>query len=182
MFYNRQVRTLLCPQGLARVQKFPCPIQTIVSNVCSKVFQMNETQIKIIEAAEIEFAERGYGGASIREITKRAGVNIAAINYHFGTKEVLFKEMVRHRIEPINHLRIDMLEKATIENDSKPLPIQKVVDFMVRPLLSQLIGEPGTDFRLMRAMGKAMSEERAFMKELHQDSVCNLPPTAAKGF
>ena len=62
-----------------------------------------------------------------------------------------------------------MLEKATIENDSKPLPIQKVVDFMVRPLLSQFIGEPGTDFRFMRAMGKAMSEERAFMKELHQD-------------
>ena len=54
---------------------------------------MNDTQVKIIEAAEIEFAERGFGGASIREITKRAGVNIAAINYHFGTKEVLFKEI-----------------------------------------------------------------------------------------
>lgn len=130
---------------------------------------MNDTQIKIVEAAEIEFAEMGYGGASIREITKRAGVNIAAINYHFGSKEVLFKEMVRYRIEPINRLRIDMLEKAQKENDSKPLRIEKVVDFIVRPLLSELISERGSDFRFMRAMGKAMSEERTFMKELHQD-------------
>ncbi len=130
---------------------------------------MNETQVKIIEAAEIEFAEMGYGGASIREITKRAGVNVAAINYHFGSKEVLFKELVRYRIEPINRLRIDLLEKALQENDSKPLPVEKVVDFIVRPLLSKMIREHGSDFRFMRAMGKAMSEERSFMKELHQD-------------
>lgn len=130
---------------------------------------MNETQIKIIEAAEIEFAEMGYGGASIREITKRAGVNVAAINYHFGSKEVLFKELVRYRIEPINRLRIDLLEKALRENDSKPLPIEKVVDFVVRPLLSKMVRERGSDFRFMRAMGKAMAEERSFMKELHQE-------------
>ncbi len=130
---------------------------------------MNETQIKIVEAAEIEFAEMGYGGASIREITKRAGVNIAAINYHFGNKERLFREMVRYRIEPINRLRIDLLETAQAEANGKPLPLRQVVDFIVRPLLTKLINESCADFRFMRAMGKGMAEERDFMKDLHQD-------------
>ena len=59
---------------------------------------MNPTQIKILKAAEIEFATHGFNGATVRDITKRAEANIASINYHFGTKEVLFKEMVRYRI------------------------------------------------------------------------------------
>jgi len=130
---------------------------------------MNETQQKIVEAAEIEFAEMGYEGASIREITKRAGVNIAAVNYHFGSKEVLFKEMVRYRIEPINRIRINLLEEALAENETKPLPVETVVDFVIRPLLREFITQSGGDFRFMRAMGKAMAEERSFMSELHQD-------------
>ncbi len=130
---------------------------------------MNETQRKLVEAAEIEFAEMGYGGASIREITRRAGVNVAAVNYHFGSKEILFKEMVRYRIEPINRLRIELLDGALEDNDGKPLPLERVIDFIVRPLLDEFIGQRGGDFRFMRAMGKALAEERAFMKELHQD-------------
>ena len=62
---------------------------------------MSETKRKIIEAAEVEFAENGYGGAAVLEITARAEVNVAAINYHFGNKESLYKEMVRNRIEPL---------------------------------------------------------------------------------
>ena len=73
---------------------------------------LTKTQIKIIEAAEIEFAEMGYAGASIREITNRAGVNIAAINYHFGSKEALYKEMILFHIEPINAVRIELLDEA----------------------------------------------------------------------
>ncbi len=130
---------------------------------------MNETQQKIIEATEIEFAEMGYGGASIREITKRAGVNVAAINYHFGSKETLFKEMVRYRIEPINRLRIDMLEAAQEKSGGEPLPLREIINFIVRPLLTTLINESCDDFRFMRAIGKSMAEERPFMKELHRD-------------
>ncbi len=130
---------------------------------------MNDTQIKIIEAAEIEFAEMGYGGASVRDITKRAGVNIAAINYHFGSKEVLFKEMVRYRIEPINRVRIDLLEAALAENVNRPLALVEIVDIIIRPLLTKFISESCEDFRFMRAMGKGMDENNSFMKELHED-------------
>ncbi len=131
--------------------------------------ELSDTQIKIIEAAELEFAERGYRGASIREITRRAGVNVAAVNYHFGNKEVLFKEMVRYRLDPINRLRIDLLETALAENGGEPLPLERIVDFITRPLLTRLINESDNDFRFMRALGKSLSEERSFMRDLLRD-------------
>ncbi len=130
---------------------------------------MNSTQKKIIEAAEIEFADHGFGGASIREITRRADVNIAAINYHFGSKEDLFKEMVRYRIDPINEERLALLDQAEESNKAKPVPLEEIVDIIVRPLLNKLISEDQAGVHFLRAMGKGMGEEQSFMKDLFED-------------
>lgn len=130
---------------------------------------MNDTKRKILEAAEVEFAENGYGGASVREITRRANVNLAAINYHFGNKESLYKEMVRNRIEPLNRKRIDMLEKALEANDHFPLPLEQVVEFLVRPILTELMTDDGDDFRFLRVIGRGLSEGQAFMRDFHRE-------------
>ena len=58
---------------------------------------MTGTQIKVLEAAEAEFAEHGFAGASIRNITQRAGVNVASMHYHFGSKEELIKQLLLYR-------------------------------------------------------------------------------------
>ena len=70
---------------------------------------MTGTQIKVLEAAEAEFAEHGFAGASIRNITQRAGVNVASIHYHFGSKEELIKQLLLYRIAPVNELRLSRL-------------------------------------------------------------------------
>src|SRR5438552_2491886 len=54
------------------------------------------TQQRLLEAAEQVFADKGFKAASIREISKRAGANIAAINYYFGDKERLYIEAVKY--------------------------------------------------------------------------------------
>ena len=51
---------------------------------------------RLLAAAEVEFAERGYDGATVREITRRAGVNIASVNYYFGDKERLYVATVKY--------------------------------------------------------------------------------------
>lgn len=135
---------------------------------------MTETQIEIIKAAEVEFAQHGFAGASVREITKRAKVNIAAINYHFGGKRELFKAMVRYRIEPINAKRIAMLDAAYAASGMEPLPLRQVVDIIVRPLVTQLIGTEGEDFQFMTAMGRALTEEREFMFDLHRNLLAEI--------
>jgi AcrR family transcriptional regulator len=56
------------------------------------------TRDKLIEAAGHVFAERGYRAATIREICRRAGANVAAVNYTFGDKMSLYTEVLRHSV------------------------------------------------------------------------------------
>lgn len=137
---------------------------------------MNATQINLINAAEQEFAERGYHGASIRDITKSAGANVAAVNYHFGSKESLFIEMIRYRVQPINDLRMELLKQALAENDGEPLPFRKIVDILVRPLVEVYLqrSEESTNQHFMRAMGRGLAEESQFMARLYQDVFADL--------
>ncbi len=57
----------------------------------------NETRNRILEVAEKLFAEKGFRGVSVREITSSAKVHLSAINYHFGFKESLYLEVFRRR-------------------------------------------------------------------------------------
>lgn len=68
------------------------------------------TKDLIIESAEVLFAVNGYQGTSLRDITERAGVNVAAVNYHFGSKEGLLADLLDRIISPINDERLALLE------------------------------------------------------------------------
>jgi AcrR family transcriptional regulator len=67
------------------------------------------TRERIIEAAEVLFALNGYEGTSMRDITERAEVNVAAVNYHFGSKENLLAVLLDRIISPINEKRLELL-------------------------------------------------------------------------
>lgn len=132
---------------------------------------MTETQIKLMEAAEREFAERGFHGASIRDITSRAEANVAAVNYHFGSKEGLFVEMIRHRVTPVNELRIEMLQQALAQKRGGPLGVPELIDIIVRPLIETFLGghrRASTQY-FLQAMGRAMCEESKLVEILHKD-------------
>lgn len=140
---------------------------------------MNKTKIKLIEAAEIEFAERGFHGASIRNITTRADTNIASINYHFGSKEELFIAMIRYRIEPINSKRFSLLEQALEDNGGKALSVRHLIEILVRPMTEAMSkGKNRTAF--VRALGRGMSEENRFSDALYKDVLLELIMTFRK--
>ena len=60
------------------------------------------TKERILGAAEELFAQHGFAGTSLRQVTSRADVNIAAVNYHFGSKENLVNEVFRRRMDEMN--------------------------------------------------------------------------------
>ena len=71
-----------------------------------------DTREKILDAAELLFIERGFAATSLRAIASRAGVNLAATHYHFGSKEGLLRATVDRRMEPLNEERVRLLEEA----------------------------------------------------------------------
>ena len=119
---------------------------------------MTETQIKILEAAEVEFADNGFNGASIRNITQRAGVNIASINYHFGSKESLFREMFHFRFDPINEVRLSRLREEQERREREPVPLELVIRLLVAPVFELMLSEAGPPPRFVLAIARCLSE------------------------
>jgi AcrR family transcriptional regulator len=78
-----------------------------------------DTKELILEAAEKLFAAEGYHGASVRAITREAGVNLASVNYHFGSKEALLEALFEHRFGPINTMRKERLSEVMSEAKTK---------------------------------------------------------------
>lgn len=71
-----------------------------------------DTKTRILDAAEKLFGLNGFDATSLRDITAEAEVNLAAVNYHFQSKDSLIEAVIARRIEPVNRRRLEMLEAA----------------------------------------------------------------------
>ncbi|MBM3385373.1 MAG: helix-turn-helix transcriptional regulator, partial [Betaproteobacteria bacterium] len=71
----------------------------------------HETQVRILGAAEELFMQHGFEGTPMRLLTARAGVNLAAVNYHFGSKDALIEAVFRRRLDPMNTARIAAIDR-----------------------------------------------------------------------
>jgi AcrR family transcriptional regulator len=78
-----------------------------------------DTKERILDAAERLFAAHGFAGTSLRAVTKEAGVNLAAVHYHFGTKEDLLRAVLSRIVIPVNRERLEMLRRGAILPRSK---------------------------------------------------------------
>lgn len=91
------------------------------------------TKDRILGAAEELFAQHGFGGTSLRQVTSRADVNIAAVNYHFGSKENLVNEVFRRRMDVMSAERLSRLADARKEH---PGQLEPVLAAFVEPALA----------------------------------------------
>jgi len=94
-----------------------------------------ETKQRILAAALTIFAEQGYNAATLREITSAAGVNIAAVNYHFGSKQALMRAVFGRLARPVNELRLKLLDEYEEQAKGKPLSLEQIFDALFRPIV-----------------------------------------------
>src|SRR3982750_1892652 len=80
----------------------------------------HETRTRILDAAEELFMQHGFEATSMRALTARASVNLAAVNYHFGSKHALIEAVFRRRLDPMNATRIAGLDKLEATERSPP--------------------------------------------------------------
>ena len=111
------------------------------------------TQDRLLEAAEELFAERGYDGTSLRALTSRAGANLAAVNYHFGSKEGLYRALFERRIAPIHQERLALLDILETRQPEPPT-VEQLLEAFVGPTLGPRergeSGRPGSRRLLVR--------------------------------
>ena len=102
-----------------------------------------DTKTKILDVAEKLFAEKGIQATSIRQIVKEAGVNVASIHYHFGSKEAVIQEIIRRRIGPINAEKIKRLDEIEEHKDRQTPELEAVLRAFVEPhiYMQQIAGE-----------------------------------------
>ncbi len=100
--------------------------------------QSADTRLRIVAAAERLFAERGFAGTTMRELTRAAGTNLAAVNYHFGSKEGLLEEVFRTYLEPISRERLQSLDAAERTAGGQALPLRTLLEMYLAPAVRTL--------------------------------------------
>lgn len=117
-----------------------------------------DTQTAILDAAERLFAEHGFGDTSLRAVIAEAEVNLAAVHYHFGSKEALLEAALARRFQPLNAERLRLLDALEAAHPRGPLPLEPLLEAMVAPAI-RMSGDPkrGGDV-FMRLAGRLFSE------------------------
>jgi len=123
------------------------------------------TRERILGVAETLFARHGFAGASLRQVTAAAKVNLAAVNYHFGSKESLIEEVFRRRLDELNRQRLAAL--ATVEAGEPTL--EDVLDAFIRPALEQSMDAAG-GAAFVRVLARAYAEHDERLRKFLSDN------------
>lgn len=93
------------------------------------------TQERLLDAAEELFARSGVGSSSLRQITGVAGANLAAVHYHFGSKEGLLQAIIARRGAPLAAERRRLLELAESAAGDQPPTVRAILHAFIEPIL-----------------------------------------------
>lgn len=117
-----------------------------------------------MDAAERLFGLQGFPCTSLRQITDEAGVNLAAVNYHFGSKEDLYKGVLIRRLRPVNEERIKLLTHAEQLAGEQPVPIRSILETFIQPLLRHALGDSaGGGVSHLRLISRDLTDPQPFM-------------------
>jgi AcrR family transcriptional regulator len=123
-----------------------------------------DTRERILDAAEHLFMAHGYEGTSMRQITSEASVNLAAVNYHFGSKESLMQEVFRRRLDWLNEERMRVLNAMEAEAAGKPLKASQIVDGFFGTLLRMANDEERGGITFLRLLGRTLTDPSEFIR------------------
>lgn len=126
-----------------------------------------DTKTRILDAAESLFVNGGFDAMSMRQITSAAGVNLAAVNYHFGTKDALIHAVLARRLDPLDTQRRAMLD-AFEANYGARLSCEHVLVALFLPAVRIFRSDaPGAD-RFLHFLGRAYTDPSPVVRDFIQ--------------
>ena len=126
----------------------------------------HETRTRILDSAEELFMQHGFEGASMRMLTAKAGVNLAAVNYHFGSKDALIEAVFHRRLDAMNAERIAELERLEKEAAGKALTPDAIIRAFIGASLRMIEDARGGGRNFTRLLGRAYTEPAKPIRQL----------------
>jgi AcrR family transcriptional regulator len=112
------------------------------------------TKDKILDTAERLFAEQGYDATSLRQIIAAAAVNLAAVHYHFHSKEELLDAVILRKVTPVNEERTALLDRFEREAGDSAPPVEQVLEAFIAPAFGARERSP----QFVKLMGRVHAE------------------------
>jgi AcrR family transcriptional regulator len=118
-----------------------------------------DTKTRILDAAEILFAENGFRETSIHRLARKAHVNQAAVNYHFGSKDALVEKVIERRLSMISRRRMEKLQqiKTSAQQQGSRPDVQALLRAYIEPALTLMEKTSGERYFLL-IVGRALAE------------------------
>ena len=118
----------------------------------------HETRTRILDAAEELFMQHGFEATSMRLLTAKAGVNLAAVNYHFGSKDALIEALFRRRVDPMNAARVAELQRLETDAGSRAPSPEAIIRAFIGPSLRLIEDARSGGRNFIRLLGRSYSE------------------------
>lgn len=134
----------------------------------------SQSKRRLLDAAEQLFAERGFEAVSVRDITHLAGANVAAINYHFGTRDGLIASVVTRYLTPVNEERLARLDILERKASGKALPVEEILDAFARPLVSSVRKSDMSERLFCKLLGRLFALQGEGLPEAMDESMRRL--------
>ena len=126
----------------------------------------HETRTRILDAAEELFMLHGFESTSMRLLTAKAGANLAAVNYHFGSKDALIEAVFRRRLDPMNAARIAELDRLEKDAGGSALAPRQIIGAFVGASLRMIEDVSGGGRNFIRLLGRTYTDPQKHIRSL----------------
>ncbi len=151
----------LTVMGGKRMFETPVPQKT-GPDTTGSLMANKDTVERILDSAEILFAERGFAETSLRTITSAAGVNLAAVNYHFGSKKALIQAVFVRFTDPLVDALHDRLHELEARGGESSL--EELLGIVATTMLSVQGRDPSRTATFMRLLGLAYTQSQGHLR------------------
>lgn len=124
----------------------------------------SSTRERLLDAAERLYSEQGIDATSLRAITAAADANLAAVHYHFGSKQALTEAVFGRRIVPLNEQRISRLDE--LERGGEPVALSDIIEAFILPAFTVGRDPVHGGERFVRLMGRIYTEPGGELNDL----------------
>jgi AcrR family transcriptional regulator len=144
----------------------------------------HETRTRILDVAEELFMQHGFEATSMRLLTSTARVNLAAVNYHFGSKDALIEALFQRRLDPMNAERVAALEVLEQQDGEQPLAPEQIIRAFIGASLRMIEDAQAGGRNFIRLLGRTYTEPakqiRAIIGRLHAPAMERFKSAFAK--